>query len=280
MAEAPANPYVGPRPFEESENSVFFGRRAETQQLADLVIAQRVVVFHAPSGAGKTSLLKASLIPTLRRLKRLVVLPITRVSGDLPAELDPAAVANLYVFNTLVALFGHNAQAADLAGLSLQAGVAQWMAPQPDETRPRPRLLIIDQFEELFTTHPTRHPERSDFFRQLQECLVAYPQLSLLLAMREDYIANLDFYAAQLPDRLRTRFRIERLSDADALQAITGPAQRGGRQFDAGVAEALVDNLRRVQLGEPDRDMPRVTVALGAFIEPVHLQIVCRQLWE
>jgi WD40 repeat protein len=280
VAERPTNPYVGPRPFEAEEEEYFFGRRDETRQLADLVIAQRVVVFHAPSGAGKTSLLKASLIPTLNRRKRIVTLPISRVSGDLPPDVPDTAVDNIYVFNVLVGLYGSEARAAELAGLSLQAGITPLLAPKEGENRPRPRLLIIDQFEELFTTHLERHPERGDFFRQLQHCLAAHPQLSLLLAMREDYIANLDFYAAQIPDRLRTRFRIERLSERDALEAVKGPAARAGRPFDTGVAEALVDNLRRIQLGQFDVDMPRVTVALGSYIEPVHLQIVCRQLWE
>lgn len=280
VAERPTNPYVGPRPFEAEEEEYFFGRRDETRQLADLVIAQRVVVFHAPSGAGKTSLLKASLIPLLNRRKRIVTLPIARVSGDLPPDVESAAVDNIYVFNALVGIYGPEARAAELAGLSLPAGVAPLLAPQEGENRPRPRLLIIDQVEELFTTHLERHPERGNFFRQLQHCLAAHPQLSLLLAMREDYIASLDFYAAQIPDRLRTRFRIERLSERDALEAVKGPAARAGRPFDTGVAEALVDNLRRVQLGQLDVDMPRVTVALGSYIEPVHLQIVCRQLWE
>lgn len=274
------NPYVGPRPFEEEERQLFFGRREETRQLADLVIAQRVVVFHAPSGAGKTSLLKASLIPLLKELKKIIVLPITRVSGDLPHDVAPSTVQNIYVFNSLVLLQGQATKATGLASCSLQEGLQSLLAPQEGERRPRPRLLIIDQFEELFTTHLDRHPERADFCRQLQACLAANPQLSLLLSMREDYIANLDFYAAQLPDRLRTRFRIERLSEKDALDAITGPAAAAGRPFDTGVAEALVDNLRRVQLGQPDSEMPRVTLALGTYIEPVHLQIVCRQLWE
>lgn len=280
ISARPANPYVGPRPFEAEEEEYFFGRRDETRQLADLVIAQRVVVFHAPSGAGKTSLLKASLIPTLNRRKRIFTLPISRVSGDLPPDVDNATVGNIYVFNTLVGLYGTEARATELAGLSLRAGVAPLLAPNEGESRPRPRLLIIDQFEELFTTHFERHTERGDFFAQLQHCLAAHPQLSLLLAMREDYIANLDFYAAQIPDRLRTRFRIERLSEQDALEAVKGPAARAGRTFDTGVAEALVDNLRRIQLGQPDVELPRVTMALGSYIEPVHLQIVCRQLWE
>ncbi len=75
---------MGPRAFEESERELFFGRDLETRQLAALVIAQRVVVLYSPSGAGKTSLLQAGLIPLLGRQKRLVVLPVGRVVGSDP----------------------------------------------------------------------------------------------------------------------------------------------------------------------------------------------------
>ncbi len=155
------------------------------------------------------------------------------------------------------------------------------MEPGPDERRVRPRLLILDQFEELFTTHPDRYTERSDFFRQIQESLSTYAHLSLLLSMREDFIARLDSYVVQMPDRLRTRFRMERLSAEGALLAVTGPAEAAGRHFAPDVAEALVDNLRRIQVGDVEgADADRPTAALGTYVEPVHLQIVCRRLWS
>ena len=162
-----------------------------------------------------------------------------------------------------------------------RTGLAPFLVPEPDERRPRPRLLIIDQFEEFFTTHGDHPQARSDFFRQLQETLAATPRLTLLLSMREDYIANLDFYTAQMPDRLRTRFRMERLAASGALEAIVEPARLAGRRFEPGVAEALVDNLRQVQtrrLGEVAQD-EAAPPELGDYVEPVHLQIVCQELW-
>jgi hypothetical protein len=70
---------------------------------------------------------------------------------------------------------------------------------------------------------------------------------------------------------------MERLKREAALQAIQQPAAQAGRPFAEGVAEALVDNLRRTQPGQtiPNLQSPE----LGTYIEPVHLQIVCHQLW-
>ena len=304
------SPFVGPRAFEEKDQSYFCGRDVEVRQLAALVIAQRVVLLYSPSGAGKTSLLQAGLIPLLRQQKHIDILPIGRVAGDLApgATSGEEAVANVYARNLLIKLASQGDVPAVAPAPTLVEGLAARMeGPVSGEqgTR-RPHLLVIDQFEELFTTHPDRYRERADFFRQLQECFNRYRQLSLLLSMREDFIAHLDYYAVQMPDRLRTRFRIERLNAQNALEAIRRPAELAGVAFAEGVAEELVDNLRRRQQRQPEFLPLPVTrlhvegaegaagsegandhaqalpaaVPLGAYVEPVHLQIICHQLWD
>src|SRR5262245_30805097 len=70
MTEAPhpnANPFVGPRPFEAGER--LYGRDHEVRKLLDLLLAERIVLLHSPSGAGKTSLIQAALIPALERVR-------------------------------------------------------------------------------------------------------------------------------------------------------------------------------------------------------------------
>ncbi|MFN8446292.1 MAG: MerR family transcriptional regulator [Caldilineaceae bacterium] len=274
----PENPYVGPRPFEESQRSNFFGRNEEIRQLSALVIAHRVVLLHAISGAGKTSLLQAGLIPQLKERKRVATLPIARVSGELRST-DNEPAQNIYSYNLLVKLWLDRPDRPNLSNLSLMQGLEPLISSGADERQPRAWLLIIDQFEELFTTNLERYTEREEFFRQLQELLATFPQLSLLLSMREDYIAQLDNYAGQLPDRIRTRFRLERLTSAAALSAIQQPAQQAKRPFATGVAESLVDNLRRSQNVQMTL-AGSSTLRRSEFVEPVHLQIVCRQLWE
>src|SRR5262245_13907039 len=98
MSQAPTNPYVGPRTFSEAEKDRFFGREREAQDLLALVLSERLVLFYAQSGAGKSSLLHTRLIPRLRE-EGFEVLPVGRVSGDLPAGLAPAEVDNIFSFN-------------------------------------------------------------------------------------------------------------------------------------------------------------------------------------
>ena len=93
------NPYVGPRPFETGEQ--LYGRDRETRELLDLLIAERIVLLHSPSGAGKTSLVQAALIPRLRdegftscRLMRVSTAPPPGVAG----------ATNRYVLSLLLSL--------------------------------------------------------------------------------------------------------------------------------------------------------------------------------
>jgi hypothetical protein len=257
------NPYVGPASFTKEDSNRFFGRAAETRELASLVIARRAVLLYAQSGAGKTSLLQASLVPELER-KRVATFPISRVTGS--ADLSSA---NLYIENALANLFPgkpHGRTFEEAFGEVLSANA---------NGRSQPHLLIFDQFEEIYTFHPELTDQRTTFFEQLGQCLATYPQLSLLLSMREDYLADLEANAAMLPDRIRTRMRLERLGVESSLEAIRGPAALAEMPFAAGAAEKLVDNLRRIRTGTPGTN----GFALGQYVEPVQLQIACRQLW-
>src|SRR3954454_21771236 len=71
------NPFVGPRPFLPGEP--LFGRDREIFELRNLLVAERIVVLYSPSGAGKTSLVQAGLIPKMAE-SDLRILPSIRVN--------------------------------------------------------------------------------------------------------------------------------------------------------------------------------------------------------
>jgi len=107
---------------------------------------------------------------------------------------------------------------------------------------------VIDQLEELFTAYPERWADRPAFFEDLAGALRDDPLLRVVLSIREDFLAQLDPYARLLPDGLRARYRLERLSAGAALRAAKAPARRAGRPFADGVAEQLVQDLQKVRL--------------------------------
>jgi len=144
------------------------------------------------------------------------------------------------------------------------------------EAGPDPHILIIDQFEELFSTHHQAWKKREDFFQQLAQAMQADPYMWVVLVMREDYIALLDAYDHLVPGRFRSRYYMQRLERDAALDAIKKPVM-DLRPYAESVAEKLVDDLCSVRIYKPDGSLD---VVLGQYVEPVQLQVVCSSLWE
>jgi len=291
-------PFVGPRPFEREDQKYFFGRDQAASELVSLILSYPTVILYAQSGAGKTSLLKAKVLSVLEDKKGFDVPPIARVRGG--TDVSDTEIANVYVANALRDLSDNTLPAERRARMTL----AEYLAERPRPPRPpseldeeeedqegqvrrasnRPRVLIFDQFEELFTLYPERYNDRKNFFEQLREALDQDSLLRVVFSMREDYIAELDPYVHILPDSLRTRFRLERLRKQPAVQAVLGPVSRFNEQvppdkhiqISKDQAETLIDNLRTIKVhsgaGEVEFE--------GEFVEPVHLQIVCKALLE
>jgi WD40 repeat protein len=272
VAEQPRNPYVGPRPFTADDASVFFGRETEACEILSLVLAYPAVVLYSESGAGKTSLLNARIVPSLIERGCEVIGPV-RVSADFGEEFVSSTNVNVYTLSALLLMDRDTKDVSKLARLTLRQYLEQRPKPAtPHAIRP-PRVVIFDQFEELFTTRPERWQDRSRFMQDIGDALEADSRLRVVFALREEFIASLDALAAELPDGLRTRMRLERLRRPAALEAIEKPLEGTKVSFAPRVSDLLLDNLLRI----PALDGSR---ALDEFIEPVHLQLVCHRVWE
>ncbi|MCA9178966.1 MAG: hypothetical protein KDB14_31095 [Planctomycetales bacterium] len=253
-------PYPGPSPFQERDAYRFFGRETKAAEIVSRVISNRVVLVHAPSGAGKTSLLNTRVVPQLKEAG-CRVLPPTRFRGPkLSAQID-----NPFMYQALTA-WDPTSNACPNRTLS------EFLAERfPDEDEFEPIVAIFDQFEELFTFYGEAWRKRKDLFCQFRDALDRNRSLRLLLLIREDFTAKLARFAPVLPDRLSIRIELDRLGEQPALDAICGPLERTKRRFAPGVAESLVQTLMRVE-DQEESD--------SEFVEPVQLQVVCHKLWE
>ncbi|MCC7014921.1 MAG: hypothetical protein IT454_20330 [Planctomycetes bacterium] len=272
MSPSVLEPFIGPRPFDGRDASVFFGRERETQDLVSLVMAHRALLLYAPSGAGKSSLLNARVIPELVRPERgAKILGPGRVSGQLPEGLALESLANVFSFHLLVSLGIPTPVAARAEITACIEHLVQDHAAESDA----PVVLVIDQFEELFTRQVDRWRDREPFLRALGAASDALPFLRIVLAMREEYLASLAPFVRCLPERIRAQYRLERLRRDAALEAIQRPVELAGRSFAPGAAQELLGNLLRVPVpGEPQKEIE------GEFVEPVHLQVACRNVWD
>jgi hypothetical protein len=253
---AGTNPYVGPRPFETGQT--IYGREREIAALHYMLTSERIVLLYSPSGAGKSSLINAGLLPRLTN----------RFDIWGPARLNlvpPDAGRNRYVWSTIAAL--------EKSESFPEMTLAEYAAQRPHERNP---LILFDQFEEVLRLDPVDLPAKRLFFEQLGEML-RDPSIWALFVLREDYLAPLDPYRRLLPTQLQNRYRIDRLTREMAVQAIEKPVQPTSRKYAAGVVQTLADNLAKINLQQPDGSFRE---APGVYVEPLQLQVVCYDLWE
>jgi len=275
MAGREFQPYVGPCPFERKDDGLFFGRDREIQDIKSLVISHQAVLFYAQSGAGKTSLLNAGLIPALEK-EGFEVLPPARVRGLTSQDLPNEQIPNTYVFNTLMNWTDEKFDSKLLTQMSLPSFLNERTHLIDEDGETLFRIIIFDQFEELFSFYPERWQEREGFFHQVAEALKADPLLRVLFVIREDFLANLDSFFDLLPERLRTRYRLERLRQESACLAVERPLRDTGYSFAEGVASSLVQQLLTIRL---ESDAGKTIETAGEYVEPVQLQVVCQSLW-
>jgi WD40 repeat protein len=267
------NPFVGPRPFLPGEP--LFGRDREVFELRNLLVAERIVVLYSPSGAGKTSLVQAGLIPKMTE-SDFHVLPLIRVNQ--PPVSGDGSGANRYLESAIRSLEegvpgGEDHASADRNPLQLGEYLSQ--RPRPPDA-PGADLLIFDQFEEILTLDPTDYEAKTEFFRQVGDALRSEDRWALF-TLREDHLAGFDRFRPLIPTRLATSFRLEFLSREAAALAIRKTADVGGVGFTEEAAEQLVRDLSLVRVQQPDGSSKETP---GVEIEPVQLQVVCHRLWN
>jgi WD40 repeat protein len=270
------NPYVGPRALLEKDT--IFGRDNETQRLLNLLIANRIVLLHSPSGAGKSSLINAGLVPLLSKRGFTVLGPL-RVNLEPPVDIEDVENCNRYTWSVLQALEEHLPEEQRADPTRLMCTSIEDYLKQFRESNPGRLVLIFDQFEEILTIDPIdKHHQRKNFFVKLGEALFDTSIWALFTA-REDFIAALDPYLTYIPTRLQNNFRLDFLGVDAARAAIQGPlkAKGLGISYTPAAVKKLVDDLASIQIKMPNGD---VIIQEGSYVEPVQLQVACRHLFN
>lgn len=261
-------PYAGPRPFDQNEKEIFFGREYEQSELFSMIVSNKVVLLYSQSGAGKTSLINASVLPRLVE-EGFEVMPIVRAGRKLYSEEEMKSIKNIYCLNTILTCSQVQDSSYELyRNMSLK---------EYAKKKEYPRVIVFDQFEEVFSNFEERWSERKDFFIQLNEALQFDQLLRVVLVLREDFLARIEQYTTLLQDNLRCRFHLEKLKKNRALEALILPLKQYNIAFDKGVAEGIIDKLLKIRIqGESGETIEY----MGEFVDPVQLQLTCINLWK
>ena len=233
------NPYKGLRAFETADSGDFFGREELVEHLLSRLAADRSLRFLAvvgPSGSGKSSLIKAGLIPALWQGK------LKGSEKWFIVDMQPGArpLDDLEIALTRIAadqagnLRGHLDR--DAHGLARAAGL---ILPN-DESE---LVLVIDQFEELFTLVEDE-ADRSHFL-DLIHGAVSDPRsrVRVILALRADYYDRPLHYPA-FGELVRGHLEtLLPLSAEELERAIVNPAQGAGVTFEPGLVATIIEDV-------------------------------------
>ncbi|MBW4533661.1 MAG: TIR domain-containing protein [Pleurocapsa minor HA4230-MV1] len=220
-SQKPACPYPGMSPFSENDEGRFFGRDEEIEELLGrLRLHPFLTVVIGPSGSGKSSLVFAGLIPKLK------VSGLFGTGQWCIRSLRPGTspLANLQ------AVLG-----GDVTGLEVR--IQQLLSTQPDARR---LLLVVDQFEELFT----QAGAEAIPFQQALLKLIEIPNVYLILTVRADFYP--DLMGSSLWKKIRShRFEVLPLEEEGLRQAIIRPAEGVEVYIDSALVERLLVDAKR-----------------------------------
>jgi WD40 repeat protein/DNA-binding SARP family transcriptional activator len=235
------NPYKGLRAFDEADADDFFGRSALVEELIGRLARDdargRLVLVVGGSGTGKSSVVRAGLLPRVRR-------------GDVPGSAQWFVTAML----PGAAPFKELAAALRKVAVTEIDGVADALAAEHGIDTVIRRLLppagqlllVVDQLEELFTSAPERDQRR--FLDRLVDAVTAHDsRLRVVCTLRADFYDRplaVTGFGAMVSDATVT---IPAMSAAELEAAIVEPAGRAGRTVDG----ALVAELVAAALDEP-----------------------------
>ncbi|MBK9051490.1 MAG: protein kinase [Chloroflexi bacterium] len=258
-----AGPYRGLFAFREDDAKFFFGREEFTEQLLELVKTQPLVAVVGSSGSGKSSVVFAGLVATLRQeggwiiedfrpgqdpFQTIAGALVPLLYGNLSASQKPQAVQQL-------------AQALKSGERRLHEVIEQIAAAQPQGTR---LMLVADQFEEMFTLCDDV-ALRHRFLDQLVEAVDIQKfrdekRFSLVLTLRADFLGQALGYRPFATALQDADVKLGPMSRQDLVRAIANPAKRLGVTFESGLVMRIVSDV-----GDEPGNLPLLEFALSAL---------------
>lgn len=279
-----SNPFPGLRPFEVAEDHLFFGRDKITSSLLDMLHDHRFVALVGDSGCGKSSLVKAGLMPALGVAAIAEAGHLWGYAYMRPWK-DPLAMLARAVHDGYSQLYGKSAEEDKSEGIlapssptrrvpeigeilsrfrASSLGLVHLLKdyPLPD----RASLLIqADQFEEVFRLREDEGQRVfADTKRFVDLLLAASAQAEfsvyVVMTMRTEYLGQCAVFEG-LVDKLNDcLFVVPRMSRDEMRDAIVGPAKMGGCIAEADLVERVLDEM--AALGEAADQLPLMQQAM------------------
>ena len=253
-------PYPGLRPFETNEAALFFGRESHITELLRRLAGQRFLAVVGSSGSGKSSLVRAGLLPALYRGRLLGATSQWRICvmrpGSAPLDHLAKSLASQQVGSSSL---DEVRERVGRSSLGLARAVRDTRLAEGESV-----LLVVDQFEELFRFARERKQEDGGaearlFVSSLLEATDASTApLYVVLTMRSDFLGECTQFSG-LPDALnRSQYLIPQMTREQVRDSIEKPARLVGAEIDHRLVERLLN-----ELGDDTSDLPVLQHALN-----------------
>ncbi|HJT03478.1 MAG TPA: trypsin-like peptidase domain-containing protein, partial [Pseudonocardiaceae bacterium] len=232
----PENPYRGLEPFTAKHAEVFFGREEDIERLTERVTTQPVVVVVGPSGVGKSSLVRAGLVPRLQRVGHWSI-ALVRPGQDPWQRLASGLLQTQRGTDPVVIAL----ESREHIERELQRLRREGLGPLARFLRSMNRslLVVVDQFEELLATGQPLDPQLLELLFPPQDAVDEHPA-RVVITLRADYLPALlaiPGLGARLDQRL---YMLSPLTNAELHAAVQCPATARRVEFETGLVDQIV----------------------------------------
>ena len=244
-------PYKGLGRYEPDDAEFFFGRERLVAELVTHLVGAGLVGVVGPSGSGKSSLVRAGLLPALAdgvlpgsdRWRQVLMRPGEHPLRELAEVGDhPGAPADAGQSNA--SADGRMGDNPSLPGAGGDLPLPRAMARQERV------LLVVDQFEEAFTICRDE-VERARFLATLAEAAQADNSVTVLVAVRADYYGHCAANPALASLLAANHVLVGPMDAGELRRAIELPARRAGLQLEPGLAGAMISEVAEEPGGLP-----------------------------
>jgi len=241
------NPFPGIRPFEMDETNLFFGRDGQSDELLKRMQRTRLLAVVGTSGSGKSSLIRAGLLPALygglmgaagSSWRIAILRPGGDPMGNLAIALDDPLVfgseSNSEIQTALIETTLRRSSIG-LIDVTRQARMSEH----------ENLLVVVDQFEELFRFKQSQSSDDATTFVKLLLEASAQQEIPIyiIITMRSDFLGDCSQFTG-LPEAINNgQYLIPRMSRDERQSAIVGPIAVGEGQISAPLVSRLLNDV-------------------------------------